>query len=130
VPTGLAGVRNDPGIFNALSRMTYAGGLLYSDGGFAIDPVTRNIVHAYNPLESANFQVFRANPARNRGYMIYQDAGSNKRLAVFRLSDEQLLTTVPIPDGSNPPVSLTSMGDKGVAFGTSGALFVIEGPDL
>ena len=49
---------------------------------------------------------------------------------MFRLSDETLLTTVPITHGSNPPISLTSMGDKGVAFGTFGALFVVEGPDL
>jgi hypothetical protein len=62
--------------------------------------------------------------------MIFQDAGSNKQLAVFRLSDAALLVTVPIQYGSNPPVSLTSMGAKGVAFGTFGALFVVEGPDL
>jgi hypothetical protein len=130
VATGLQGVRNDQSIFNALTRMTSAGGLLYSDGGFSIDPVTRGIVQTYNPGISANFQVFRANPARDRGYMIFQDAGSNKQLAVFRLSDAALLVTVPIPYGSNPPVSLTSMGAKGVAFGTFGALFVVEGPDL
>jgi len=130
VATGLQGVRNDQGIFNALTRMTVAGGLLYSDGGFSIDPVTRSQVHAYNPLIGGGYQVFRANPARDRGYMIFQDSFSNKVLAVFRLSDEALLAAVPIPYGSNPPVSLTSMGAKGVAFATGGVLFVVEGPDL
>ena len=58
VAMGLQGVRNDQGIFNAQTRMTFAGGLLYSDGGYSIDPVTRNIVHTYNPVISADFQVF------------------------------------------------------------------------
>ena len=131
VPTGLQLVRSDPNIFNGAPRMTSAGGLLYGDGGFSIDPVTRNIVHTYNPGIGGASKAFRANPARDRGYMAFQDSGSVAQLMVFRLSDATLLATVPLPANLESPISLASMGANGVAVTTTaGKTVIVQGPDL
>ena len=131
VPTGLQLVRSDPNIFNGQPRMTSAGGLLYGDGGFSIDPVTRNIVRTYNPGISGAAKAFRANPARDRGYMAFEDSGSVAQLMVFRLSDATLLATVPLPANLESPISLASMGANGVAITTTaGKTVIVQGPDL
>ncbi len=131
VPTGLQLVRSDPNIFNGQPRMTSAGGLLYGDGGFSIDPVTRNIVRTYNPGMSGASKAFRANPARDRGYMAFEDSGSVAQLMVFRLSDATLLATVPLPANLESPISLASMGANGVAITTTaGKTVILQGPDL
>ena len=131
IPTGLQLVRSDPNIFNGQPRMTSAGGLLYGDGGFSIDPVTRNIVHTYNPGMGGASKAFRANPARDRGYMAFEDSGSVAQLMVFRLSDAALLATVPLPANLESPISLTSMGANGVAITTTaGKTVIVQGPDL
>ena len=131
VPTGLQPVRSDPNIFNGQPRMTSAGGLLYWDGGFSIDPVTRNIVHTYNPGMGGAPKAFRANPARDRGYMAFEDSGSVAQLMVFRLSDATLLATVPLPASLESPISLASMGANGVAVTTTaGKTVIVQGPDL
>ena len=131
VPTGLQLVRSDANIFNGQPRMTCAGGLLYGDGGFSIDPVTRNIVHTYNPGMGGTPRAFRANPTRDRGYLAFEDAGSVPHLLVFRLSDEALLTTVPLPVDLQSPISLASMGANGVAITTTaGKTVIVQGPDL
>jgi hypothetical protein len=131
VPTGLQQLRNDQNIFNALTRMTSAGGLLYSDAGFSIDPVTRDVVHTYDPGIGGAPNAFRANPARDRGYLAFEDAGTVPHLIVFRLSDEALLATVPLPAGLHSPISLASMGANGVAITTTaGKTVIVQGPDL
>ena len=131
VPTGLQLVRSDQNIFNGEPRMTSAGGLLYGDGGFSIDPVTRNIVHTYNPGMGGAAKAFRANPARDRGYMAFVDSGSVAQLIVFRLSDAALLATVPLPANLESPISLASMGANGVAITTTaGKTVIVQGPDL
>ena len=131
VPTGLQQVRYDPNIFNGQPRMTSAGGLLYGDGGFSIDPVTRNIVHTYNPGIGGTPKAFRANPTRDRGYLAFVDSGSVAHLMVFRLSDETLLATVPLPANLQSPISLASMGTNGVAITTTaGKTVIVQGPDL
>ena len=131
VPTGLQLVRSDVNIFNGQPRMTSAGGLLYGDGGFSIDPVTRNIVHIYNPGMGGAAKAFRANPARDRGFLAFQDSGSVPQLLVFRLSDAALLATVPLPANLESPISLASMGANGVAITTTaGKTVIVQGPDL
>ena len=124
-------MRSDPNIFNGQPRMTSAGGLLYGDGGFSIDPVTRNIVRTYNPGMGGASKAFRANPARDRGYMAFEDSGSVAQLMVFRLSDATLLATVPLPPNLESPISLASMGAHGVAITTTaGKTVIVQGPDL
>jgi hypothetical protein len=131
VPTGLQLMRSDANIFNGQSRMTTAGGLLYGDGGFSIDPVTRAIVRTYNPGMGGAAKAFRANPARDRGYMAFEDSGRLAHLMVFRLSDATLLATVPLPANLESPISLASMGTNGVAITTTaGKTVIVEGPDL
>jgi hypothetical protein len=131
VPTGLQLVRSDANIFNGQPRMTSAGGLLYGDGGFSIDPVTRNIVQTYNPGMGGTAKAFRANPARDRGYLAFEDSGSVAQLMVFRLGDATLLATVALPANLESPVSLASMGANGVAITTTaGKIAIVEGPDL
>jgi hypothetical protein len=131
VPTGLQLVRSDANIFNGQPRMTAAGGLLYGDGGFSLDPVTRTIVRTYNPGIGGAPKAFRANPARDRGYMAFEDSGSVPKLMVFRLSDAALLATVPLPANLDSPISLASMGANGVAITTTaGKTVIVQGPDL
>lgn len=131
IPMGLHLVRSDPNIFNGQPRMTFAGGLLYGDGGFWIDPVTRSIVRTYNPGMSGASKAFRANPARDRGYMAFEDSGSVPQLMVFRLSDGSLLATVPLPANLESPISLASMDNNGVAVTTTaGKIILVQGPDL
>ena len=131
VPTGLQLVRSDANIFNGQPRMTSAGGLLYGDGGFSIDPVTRAVVHTYNPGISGASKAFRANPARDRGYMAFENSGGVAQLMVFRLSDATLLATVPLPANLDSPISLASMGTNGVAITTTaGKTVIVQGPDL
>jgi hypothetical protein len=131
IPNGLQLVRSDPNIFNGQPRMTSAGGLLYGDGGFSIDPVTRNIVRTYNPGMGGAPKAFRANPARDRGFLAFEDSGSVAQLMVFRLSDATLLATVPLPANLGSPISLASMGANGVAITTTaGKTVIVQGPDL
>jgi hypothetical protein len=131
VPTGLQLVRSDQNLFNGQPRMTSAGGLLYGDGGFSIDPVTRSVVHTYNAGMGGNSKAFRANPARDRGYMAFEDSGSVPQLMVFRLSDATLLATVPLPANLESPLSLAAMGANGVAITTTaGKTVIVQGPDL
>jgi hypothetical protein len=131
IPTGLQLLRSDANIFNGQPRMTSAGGLLYGDGGFSIDPVTRAIVRTYNPGMGGAAKAFRANPARDRGFMAFEDSGDMAHLMVFRLSDATLLATVPLPADLESPISLASMGANGVAITTTaGKTVIVEGPDL
>ena len=130
VPTGLQQVRNDQGLFNT-GRMTFAGGLLYSDHGYSINPATRTLVRAYNPGTGGASKAFRANPARDRGYMAFEDSGSQAQLLVFRLSDGALLATVSLPPSHESPISLTSMDANGVAMTTTaGKTVIVQGPEL
>jgi DNA-binding beta-propeller fold protein YncE len=131
IPTGLQLVRSDPNIFNGQPRMTSAGGLLYGDGGFSIDPVTRTIVRTYNPGMGGASKAFRAIPVRDRGYMGFEDSGGLAYLMVFRLSDSTLLSTVPLPASLESPISLASMGANGVVITTTaGKTIIVQGPDL
>jgi hypothetical protein len=124
-------VRSDANIFNGQPRMTSAGGLLYADGGFSIDPVTRTIVRTYNPGMGGAAKAFRANPARDRGFMAFEDSGGMAQLIVFRLSDATLLATVPLPADLESPISLASMATNGVAVTTTaGKTVIVQGPDL
>jgi hypothetical protein len=131
IPTGLQLVHSDPNIFNGQPRMTSAGGLLYGDGGFSIDPVTRSIVQTYNPGIGGSSKAFRADPTRDRGFMAFEDSGSVAQLMVFRLSDATLLATVPLPATLETPISLASMGANGVAITTTaGKTVIVQGADL
>lgn len=130
-PTGLQLVRSDPNLFNVADRMRFTGGLLYADAGYSIDPATRTVVRTYNPALSGASKAFRANPARDRGYMAFQDAGSQTQLIVFRLSDATLLAAVKLPLSVEQPISLTSMNASGVAITTTaGKTVIVTGPDL
>lgn len=130
VPTGLQQVQNDQNLFN-FGRMTRAAGLLYGDAGFAVDPTTRGVVHTYNPGMGGTSKAFRANPARDRGYMAFEDSGTRAHLLVFRLSDEALLATVTLPAELQSPISLTSMNGNGVAITTTaGKTVIVQGPEL
>jgi hypothetical protein len=129
--TGLQLVRSDPNLFNVADRMRFTGGLLYADGGYSIDPATRTVVRTYNPALSGASRAFRANPARDRGYMAFQDAGDQTQLIVFRLSDATRLATVGLPLSVAKPISLTSMNASGVAITTTaGKTVIVTGPDL
>ncbi|HUR20660.1 MAG TPA: hypothetical protein VMZ90_07620, partial [Vicinamibacterales bacterium] len=76
-------------------------------------------------------KAFRANPARDRGYMAFEDSGSVAQLMVFRLSDAALLATVPLPANLGNPISLASMGANGVAITTTaGKTVIVQGPDF
>jgi DNA-binding beta-propeller fold protein YncE len=131
VPAGLQLVRNDQNLFNTLTRMTFAGGLLYADAGYSIDPTTRTVAHTYNPGMGGAPKAFRANPARDRAYLAFEDSGSVAQLLVFRLSDATLLATVPLPANLESPISLASMGANGVAITTTaGKTVIVQGPDL
>jgi len=130
VATGLQQVRDDQNLFN-MGRMRPGGGLLFADRGFSIDPASRTVVHTYNPGSGGSSKAFRADPARDRGYMAFEDSGSQLQLKVFRLSDETLLATVPLPADLLSPLSLASLGTNGVAITTtSGKTVIVQGPDL
>ncbi|HEX6398380.1 MAG TPA: hypothetical protein VFZ95_13220, partial [Steroidobacteraceae bacterium] len=129
--TGLQLVRSDQNLFNVADRMRFTGGLLYADAGYSIDPATRTVVRNYNSALAGTSKAFRANPARDRGYMAFQDAGSQTQLVVFRLSDAALLATVVLPLAVEQPISLTSMNASGVAITTTaGKTVIVTGPDL
>ncbi len=131
VPTGLQLVRSDPNIFNGQPRMTSAGGLLYGDGGFSIDPVTRNIAHTYNSGICSSVQAFRAYPARDRGFMACQDSGSEPYLVAFRLSDEALLAAIHLPAelGESHLARLDGHEWSG-RHDSAGKTVIVQGPDL
>ena len=130
VPMGLQQISDDQNLFSA-DRMTVSGGLLYSDSGYSIDPATRTLVRAYNPTIGGTIRAFRANPARDRGYMALRDSGSEPLLLVFRLGDGTLLATVPLPTTLGDSMSLASMDANGVAITmTSGKVVIVQGPDL
>jgi hypothetical protein len=129
--TGLQLVRSDQNLFNVAERMRFTGGLLYADAGYSINPATRAVVRTYNPTIAGTSKAFRANPARDRGYMAFEDAGSQTRLLVFRLSDATLLATVALPQSLEQPISLTSMNASGVAISTTaGKIVIVTGPEL
>ena len=87
IPTGLQLVRSDPNIFNGQPRMTSAGGLLYGDGGFSIDPVTRNIVHTYNPGMGGALQGLPREPGS--GSRLYGVRGFRQRGATDGVPPER-----------------------------------------
>jgi len=112
-------------------RMRFTGSLLYADAGYSIDPATRTVVRTYNSALTGTSKAFRANPARDRGYMAFQDAGNQTQLIVFRLSDATRLATVVLPLSVEQPISLTSMNASGVAITTTaGKTVIVTGPDL
>ena len=129
--TGLQLVRSDQNLFDVADRMRFIGGLLYADAGYSIDPATRTVARTYNPALTGTSKAFRANPARDRGYMAFQDAGHQTRLIVFRLGDATQLAAVALPLSVGRPISLTSMNAGGVAITTTGGKTVIvTGPEL
>jgi len=129
--TGLQLVRSDQNLFNVADRMRFTGSLLYADAGYSIDPATRTVVRTYNSALTGTSKAFRANPARDRGYMAFQDAGNQTQLIVFRLSDATLLAAVKLPLSVEQPISLTSMNASGVAITTTaGKTVIVTGPDL
>lgn len=129
--TGLQLVRSDANLFNVADRMRFTGGLLYADAGYSIDPATLTVARTYTSALSGASKAFRANPARDRGYMAFQDAGDRTQLIVFRLSDAARLATVALPLTVEQPISLASMNASGVAITTTaGKTVIVTGPDL
>ncbi|MBW3623882.1 MAG: DUF11 domain-containing protein, partial [Armatimonadetes bacterium] len=125
--------------FGWLGDIKYHNGLLYSPGGYTLDPEKKrggpyydNHEHFYNEGPLFESQLIEPDSKYDRVYLLYKYAGRNAKIHVFKmgsLGSSKPLRTLQVPGVTGKILRFTRWGADGLAFLTaSGQLFLLRSP--